>query len=67
MIHITIDNNGDIEHVHAVAYLLLAFTKGAPGYDSMAILEGPFDDEMREWMKIDLREYVEGGVEDEEK
>lgn len=61
MITITLNNKGDIEHVHAIAYHLVAFIVGAPGYTSMSIRDGEFDDEMRALLKLDLQDDWEGG------
>lgn len=61
MIHIRLINKKDVEHIHAVAYHLVAFIEGAPGYTSMSIRDGEFDDEMRALVKLDLQDDWEGG------
>ena len=59
MIHITVNNDGKVTEVDAIAYLLIAFEEAAPRYGSISLMQGDFDDEMLDNLKRDFKECVE--------
>lgn len=69
MITITVNNDGKVTEVNALAFLLIAYEEAAPRYGSISLMGGDFDDEMLDNLKIDFDDilYDEGKDEDEDK
>ena len=69
MITITVNNDGKVMEVNALAFLLIAYEEAAPRYGSISLMGGDFDNEMLDNLKIDFDDilYDEDKDEDEDK